>query len=89
VGTALLVAATAVVLLGHAARGGAVPEGRHEGAPVHRYVVRHGDTLWEIARRIVGPEGDPRPVIESIERANGLGGALIVSGQVLLLPAAP
>ena len=34
------------------------------------YVVRQGDTLWAIASRIA-PAGDPRPVIQAIQDANG------------------
>lgn len=54
--------------------------------PVRRYVVAEGDTLWEIARTLVGPEGDPRPVIDRIREANHLGTAVLIEGQPLLLP---
>ena len=51
------------------------------------HVVAEGETLWEIARRLVGPQGDPRPLIEEIREANGLGTAVLVEGQSLVLPA--
>ena len=54
--------------------------------PVRRYVVVEGDTLWEIARTLVGPEGDPRPVIDRIREANHLGTAVLIEGQLLVLP---
>lgn len=57
-------------------------------APTRRYVVAEGETLWGIARRLIGPEGDPRPVIEAIRDANGMGKTLLVEGQTLVLPAA-
>lgn len=54
--------------------------------PADRRVVRPGDTLWGIARSRVGPEGDPRPVVEAIRRANGLGIAPLVPGVRLTVP---
>jgi hypothetical protein len=57
-----------------------------EPEPVRRHVVARGETLWEIARGLVGPEGDPRPVIHDIRQANGLDGSVVLSGQVLRLP---
>ena len=54
-------------------------------ATVH-VVVQPGDTLWTLARQH-GPRGaDPRRVVSRMERANGLEGALIHPGQVLLVP---
>src|ERR671924_209216 len=77
---AVLVAVVAGTLwAAGSALGGA--EGRTE--PVRRYVVAEGDTLWEIARRLVGPEGDPRPVVERIREANRLGTAVLIEGQPL------
>jgi len=48
------------------------------------YVVRQGDTLWSIARRVSG--GDPRPVVDALAEANGLDGAGLVPGQSLVVP---
>jgi LysM repeat protein len=51
--------------------------------PERRYVVQQYDTLWSIAA-----EGysDPREGVWEIKRRNGLVGATIVPGQVLVLP---
>ena len=56
------------------------------GGRTERYVVRAGDTLWDIARARVGKAGDPRPMVADIREANGLGTAFLRSGQVLLVP---
>lgn len=53
-------------------------------APETRYVVKAGDTLWEIAESHYA--GDPREAVWRIEQRNGLAGAEIVPGQVLVLP---
>jgi hypothetical protein len=70
-------------------RAGAGPE---SGAPDGRatsdiYVVRPGDTVWEIARRLTGDEGDPRPVVARIIDLNHLTHAEVLPGQELLIPA--
>lgn len=52
-----------------------------------RHVVREGETLWGIARGVVGPEGDPRPVVEAIRESNGLGASSVLIGQTIVLPA--
>ena len=50
------------------------------------YRIRPGDTLWEIAHEH-GPEGrDVRAIVATIERINGLDGALIHAGQVIEIP---
>jgi Tfp pilus assembly protein FimV len=53
-------------------------------------VVRSGDTLWSIARR-VSPSEDPRPIVDAIAGANPVNpvapGAL-VPGQTLVIPLA-
>jgi len=64
--------------------------GSHDGG-VQRvsqrtYVVRQGDTLWAIASRI-SPAGDPRPVIQAIQDANGVDAGSLVPGAVLRIPA--
>lgn len=59
------------------------------GAPagsIGTITVRRGETLWAIAVQRY-PGMDPRVVIPSIERANGLGGAVIQPGVRLVLPA--
>jgi len=47
------------------------------------YVVQPGDTLWSIARQ-VQPEGDARPLVERLERANH--GARLRVGDHVALP---
>jgi LysM repeat protein len=47
--------------------------------------VQPGDTLWAIATR-VAPKGDPRVTVQQIVDRNGLAGASIEAGQVLVLP---
>src|SRR6266516_7339261 len=61
VGTLLGVTSMAAVLAGgHALASNATPV-------VARYhVVRPGETVWSISRAIVGPEGDPRPVVDQV-----------------------
>ena len=79
----LLLALAAVALLilpGIAIGGGQEPEG-----PVVVYVVEAGDTLWGIAHQL-DPDGDPRPLVDQLSRANDLRGGLR-AGQALRIPA--
>jgi nucleoid-associated protein YgaU len=78
----LIVVGVVLLALTLAALGAARPSSG--AAPETRYVVRPGDTLWEIAEGRYG--GDPREAVWRIERRNGLGGAPIRPGQVLVLP---
>jgi len=82
-GTLLLVSVT---LVSQGASGRTEPAGSGGGA-VH--VVESGDTLWGLARSLVGDEGDPRPVVERIRELNGLGTATIDPGMRLRLPVRP
>jgi nucleoid-associated protein YgaU len=50
-----------------------------------RYVVRAGDTLWELAAERYG--GDPREGVWQIRERNGLRGARVPVGTILYLPA--
>ena len=73
----LLVAALAVFLWAAFARSS------DASGPEQRYVVRPYDTLWSIAAR---DYADPRQGVWEIAERNGLKGATIVPGQVLVLP---
>ena len=48
-------------------------------------VVRPGDTLWSIAESLA-PSSDPRAVVDALQERNGLEGADLVPGQVLVVP---
>jgi nucleoid-associated protein YgaU len=82
-----------VAATGRAALGrGSEPPGAPAGGAAHsseaQVVVRPGDTLWEIARAVVGPEGDPRPVVERIREANRLAPSEgLLPGMSLVVPA--
>jgi hypothetical protein len=51
--------------------------------PERSYVVQPYDTLWSIA---AAEYADPREGVWEIRQRNGLAGATIVPGQVLVLP---
>ncbi|HEX2088984.1 MAG TPA: LysM peptidoglycan-binding domain-containing protein [Actinomycetota bacterium] len=55
-------------------------------APAPQHVVRSGETVWSIAQHVVGPEEDPRPVVDTIIKVNRIENGMIVPGQVLALP---
>ena len=75
---ALLAALAAVVLVAARPSSGSGPE--------ERYVVRPGDTLWELAAAHYG--GDPREGVWRIRERNGLRGSSLPTGAILYLPAA-
>jgi nucleoid-associated protein YgaU len=50
-----------------------------------RYVVRPGDTLWQLAVERYG--GDPREGVWRIRERNDLAGAALLPGTALYLPA--
>jgi LysM repeat protein len=76
-----ILAATLAFVGTRAAAGADRPE------PARFTVVRSGDTLWSIAEGVVGPQGDPRPVVQQLIDVNGLSSALIRPGERLRLPA--
>lgn len=73
---AVLVVVISAVLSSARVSNGAGHETRHR--------VRAGETLWAIAE--ANYAGDPRKAIWRIEQRNGLSGADITAGMVLVLP---
>jgi hypothetical protein len=71
------------------ASGDAGAEARTRPIKLQVHEVRAGDTIWSIARGVVGPEGDPRPVVDEVIAANRLHDAEIFVGQLLIVPPAP
>jgi Tfp pilus assembly protein FimV len=71
-------------LVGRAGAGG--PSDAPPSRPVSVYVVRSGETVWGIARSLVGEEGDPRPVVDALVRANHLAGGTVQPGERLIVP---
>ncbi len=60
---------------------GATPKGSTED-----YVVRSGDTLWDIAEGRTTEGQDVRGTITSIRRLNDLESSMIQPGEVLVVP---
>jgi nucleoid-associated protein YgaU len=81
-------AALAVSVAGGAARAGAGPLFGAEPAAHRTYTVRSGDTVWGIARRLAGPEADPRPLVDRILLENALDAGSLRAGQTIVLPGA-
>lgn len=73
---ALAVVAGAAFVLGRLGGGPLAPASPAQAskpmvpASTTDYIVQPGDTLWSIARRIQ-PEGDVRPLVQSLSRAQG------------------
>ncbi|MDO5108073.1 MAG: LysM peptidoglycan-binding domain-containing protein [Coriobacteriaceae bacterium] len=84
---AAVVAALGLVLSFTDARAAARFEESLSAYPTTTVTVHTGDSLWEIAEDHA-PEGmDTATAIRWIEQANGLDSALIMAGQVLIVPA--
>lgn len=75
-----VLAAAAVVLLAWASVPSASTGGDSHGSAT--VTVHDGDTLWSIASRL-SPQRDPRDVVASLERLNGLSTTTVHRGQVL------
>jgi len=75
----IFVAVWAGVRVAHAGEDASVYTG-------HRYVIRAGDTLWDIAAHEYGPGADLRRAVWQIRQANDLGGATVQPGRQLTLP---
>ena len=80
---ALLVGAIVMLAFvgGRASADGSSPG---EIRPTAVYVVRSGDTLWDIATTLA-PDRDPRTVVAALERSAG--GSSVYPGQRIVLPA--
>jgi len=80
------VLAVGVPAAGHSFAGGGEAAGadRQTGTS---YVIREGDTLWNLARRMA-PAEDPRLVVDRIADANDIVAGDLTPGQRLMLPAA-
>jgi len=65
-------------------RASADGESTGEIRPAAVYVVRPGDTLWDLAVALA-PDRDPRVVVAALERAAG--GTSVRPGQRIVLPA--
>ncbi len=74
------------VALGIGVVGGRAGAGTERPAPPMIHVVRSGETLWAIARWLVGPAGDPRPVVDRLIETNHLSGGVLEPGRRLVLP---
>jgi nucleoid-associated protein YgaU len=53
------------------------------------YTVKAGDTLWQIAGHFYGQQRDLRPVVFTLQQANGLRGEVLQPGVRLRLPFIP
>jgi Tfp pilus assembly protein FimV len=81
VGLVLAAVLALVFVGGRASADGSAPG---EIRPAAVYIVRPGDTLWDIAVALA-PGKDPRVVVSALERSAG--GASLVAGQHIVLPA--
>jgi nucleoid-associated protein YgaU len=79
--------AVLVVVMSLPAAAAAMRPGGGQEPATTTYVVRPGDTLWEIAER-VGGRRDPREVVTSIARASRVEPGSLEPGQVLIVPVA-
>jgi hypothetical protein len=82
---ALIVLAIVVVATRAAAAFGAPPASRLERRPdpPASVIAQPGDTFWSIARDLQ-PEGDVRPLVDRLVRANG--GATLHVGERVVVP---
>jgi LysM repeat protein len=89
-GALATLACVVVTMLGNGAGAGdgdgLVPSSGAEQVSAHVYVVRPGDTLWEIAAKAVGRAGDPRPMVDRLVEANRIRNGVIQPGERLLIP---
>lgn len=50
-----------------------------------KYIVKQGDTLWNLAYTI-NPDANPRSIIEQIKEKNKMESSMIYVGQIILIP---
>ncbi|UJP38748.1 LysM peptidoglycan-binding domain-containing protein [Cellulomonas palmilytica] len=77
---ALAVSGVAFVLGSHAAAGA------DTGMTVERYVVRSGDTLWDIAAASRAEGESVQHQVRELVRLNGMSGTHVDAGQELVVP---
>lgn len=72
------------------AAGAASVAKQRDCTPGSRLLVRPGDTLWGLAQRCVGPQGDPRAWVEALREVNGLTAhSVLQPGRTLQVPDGP
>lgn len=64
---------------------GSVPQAGPSGPATAVVVVQPGDSLWAIAQA-VAPGADPRETVLRLRELNGLGTAVVVPGQSIVVP---
>mgnify|MGYP001814086949 CR=1 FL=1 len=60
--------------------------GPPSAVPTEDYVVRSGDTLWDIAAERTDVGEDVRGTITSIRRLNDLTSSMIMPGEIIMVP---
>lgn len=50
------------------------------------YIIRSGDTLWDIAKEFTPEDRDCRDTIAEIEEVNDIENSTIYAGQVIIVP---
>jgi hypothetical protein len=74
-GTVVLAAQAGVAL------GGSPLASSERRSPLVTYVVRTGDTMWDVAGR-VSPSSDPRPVVDALEASRHH--APLIAGETIV-----
>lgn len=81
IGSSLLLA-SGVIASGQLAGAG---EEAPAGPATAVVVVQPGDSLWSIAKELA-PKADPRETVMRLRELNGLGNAVVVPGQSIVVP---
>mgnify|MGYP000076639513 CR=1 FL=1 len=64
----------------------AVAGSPHEPVPVQLHTVAPGETLWQYAEQVAGPDQDLRDVVADLRDLNGLRSSELRVGQLVVLP---